>query len=333
MYLFRAPPRRRISGKPCASSGVAVEWIARRVEADIFGQGDGQVGARHRNGAAIGAMDHRDRATPVALARNAPIAQPEVHLPRAAPLLDKLRDDLLARRGGAQPVKIARIEHDAIARIGCVGDVKCRIRIRRTHDRAHGQVIFPGKIQIALIVRRTRENRAGAIAHQNKICHIDRQQPVRVKRVAYEKPGVIAQLLAPLNVALAGSARRAHGPEIGQFRVGCRQFKRQWVVGRKRTKAGAIQRVWSGRVNLDIAKFPDRLSKFKPAGQPFRPTDPIGLHEAHFFRPARQPVQRTQQIIGKIRDFQKPLGQRALLDAAPDRQPLPSITCSFARTV
>ena len=149
---------------------------------------------------------------------------------------------------------------------------------------------------------------AGAIAHQNKICHIDRQQPVQVKRVAYEKPGVIAQLLAPLNVALAGSARRAHGPEIGQFRVGCRQFKRQWVVGRKRTKAGAIQRVWSGRVNLDIAKFPDRLSKFKPAGQPFRPTDPIGLHEAHFFRPARQPVQRTQQIIGKIRNLQKPLG-------------------------
>ena len=87
--------------------GVAVERIARRVEADIFGQGDGQVGARHRNGAAIGAMDHRDRATPVALARNAPIAQPEVHLPRAAPLLDKLCDDLLARRGGAQPVKIA----------------------------------------------------------------------------------------------------------------------------------------------------------------------------------------------------------------------------------
>ena len=86
------------------------------------------------------------------------------------------------------------------------------------------------------------------------------------------------------------------------------------MVGRKRTKAGTIQCVWSGRVNLDITKFPDWLGKFKPARQPFRPADPIGLHEAHFFRPARQPVKLTQQIIGEIRNFQKPLGQGALLD-------------------
>ena len=235
---------------------------------------------------------------------------------------------MLARRGGAQPVKIARIEHDAIARIGCVGDVKCRIRIRRTHDRAHGQVIFAGKIQIALVVCRTRENRAGAIAHQNKIRHIDRQQPVRVKRVAHEKPGVIAQLLASLNFALAGSARRAHGPEIVQFRVGCRQFKRQWVIGRKGTKAGTIQCVWSGRVNLDIAKFPEWLGKFKPAGQPLRSADPIGLHEAYFFWPACQPVKCTQQIIGEIRNFEKPLGQGALLDGCT-RSPALSVNHLF----
>ena len=70
-------------------------------------------------------------------------------------------------------------------------------------------VIFAGKIQIALVVRRTRENRAGAIAHQNKIRHIDRQQPVRVKRVAHEKPGVIAQLLAP-SMSLSLVPRAAH---------------------------------------------------------------------------------------------------------------------------
>ena len=57
-----------------------VERIARPVELDVVGQLHRQVLARHRHHAAGRAVDHRDRAAPVALARDAPVAQAVVHL-------------------------------------------------------------------------------------------------------------------------------------------------------------------------------------------------------------------------------------------------------------
>ena len=57
-----------------------VERVARLVEADILRQHDRQVLVRHRHHAACGAVDHRDRAAPIALPRDAPVAQAEVYL-------------------------------------------------------------------------------------------------------------------------------------------------------------------------------------------------------------------------------------------------------------
>ena len=45
----------------------------------VFRQNDWQLLVRHRHVAAVRAMDDRNRATPVALARNAPVAQAELH--------------------------------------------------------------------------------------------------------------------------------------------------------------------------------------------------------------------------------------------------------------
>ena len=54
---------------------MAVERIAGDVEADVVGQDDRQLLARHGDRPACGAMDDRDRRAPVALARHAPVAQ------------------------------------------------------------------------------------------------------------------------------------------------------------------------------------------------------------------------------------------------------------------
>ena len=56
-------------------SRVPVERVAGRSEIDIVGQLDRKVALGHRDHAAIGAMDHRNRAAPVALARNAPVPE------------------------------------------------------------------------------------------------------------------------------------------------------------------------------------------------------------------------------------------------------------------
>ena len=61
-----------------------VERIAGLIEGDVLRQRDRQIGLRHRHRAAGFAMDDRDRAAPIALARNAPVAQPEIDLALAA---------------------------------------------------------------------------------------------------------------------------------------------------------------------------------------------------------------------------------------------------------
>ena len=59
---------------------MAVERIARFVEGDVIGQLHRQVFHRHRHDAALLAMDDRDRAAPIALPRDAPVAQAEIDL-------------------------------------------------------------------------------------------------------------------------------------------------------------------------------------------------------------------------------------------------------------
>src|SRR3546814_5613854 len=51
------------------------QGIAGAVEADILGQGDGQLRHRHRLRAAGGAVDDGDRTAPIALTRDTPVAQ------------------------------------------------------------------------------------------------------------------------------------------------------------------------------------------------------------------------------------------------------------------
>ena len=68
---------------------VAVERIARLVEGDVVGQQDRQVLVRHGHDAVVRAVDHGDRAAPVALARDAPVAQAIVDLALALRLRPK----------------------------------------------------------------------------------------------------------------------------------------------------------------------------------------------------------------------------------------------------
>src|SRR5680860_419277 len=62
---------------------VAVERVTGHVEAHILGQLHRQVRRRYRHDAASLAMDHGDGTAPIALARDAPVAQAELGLAHA----------------------------------------------------------------------------------------------------------------------------------------------------------------------------------------------------------------------------------------------------------
>ena len=104
-----------------------VERVAGLVEADILRQHHRQVLVRHRHHAAVRAVDHRNRATPIALARDAPVAQPEIDLALAdgrvaAHLAFQTFGDFLLGLLDGHAVEKARIDHAAVTVIGGVGD-------------------------------------------------------------------------------------------------------------------------------------------------------------------------------------------------------------------
>jgi len=52
----------------------------------------------------------------------------------------------------------------------------------RADHRRRAEAVFIGKIEVALVMRRAAENRAGSVIHQHEIGDIDRQQPIRIER-------------------------------------------------------------------------------------------------------------------------------------------------------
>ena len=71
---------------------MAQQRIARGLEIDILGQNNRQVLLRHRHHTADLAVDERDRRAPIALARNAPVAQAALRLGFAPAVLGGHRD-------------------------------------------------------------------------------------------------------------------------------------------------------------------------------------------------------------------------------------------------
>src|SRR5262245_61208191 len=150
---------------------MTIERIAWFVKSHVLRQCDREVAVRDRKHATLPAVDDWDRTTPVALARNSPIAQPVIHL--------ALRDRSVATRFlfksfcyfffrllNCHSVEEARIYHRAIAIVGNVGNnERLRVLARWANHRRIAESILVNKIEIALIVRRAAEDRTRAIVH------------------------------------------------------------------------------------------------------------------------------------------------------------------------
>ena len=170
-------------------------------------------------------MDHRDRAAPVALARDAPVAQAEIHLrsadrAAAADLALEPPGHLLLRLVDGHAVEEARIDHPAVAVIGHVGDRRRPPAPRPAGDhRRVAEAVLVDEVEVALVVRRAAEDRAGAVLHQDEVRDIDRQRPGRVERMLGADAGVEAQLLRRLDRLLRGAHALAFLDERGELRI------------------------------------------------------------------------------------------------------------------
>ena len=267
-------------------------------------------------------MNNGNRAAPIALARNAPIAQPEIHLAlgdrtiAGSFFLQSARHFFFRfRRGHA--VEEARIDQPAVAVIGGVGDDEAlRIDAGRTNHRRVAEPVFVDEIEVALVVRRAAENRAGAVVHQNKVRHIDRQLPVRIERMQRADAGIEAELLGGVDIGLRGAAMPALVDESGELRIFLRRRRGERMIGRHRHELGAKQGVRPRGEDFQLAfavRCGFRIER-EAHHQALRTADPVLLHQPDFFRPAVERVERVEQFLRIVGDLQEPLRQLALLD-------------------
>ena len=176
-------PRRNAGRRHASRSDGGRAGCRARRRMTSSGKIDRQLLRRHRHDAAVLAVDDRDRAAPVALARDAPVAQAEIDLalgdrPAAAHLALEPARHLLLRLVDAHAVEEARVDQAAVAVIGGVGDREGRrVGAGRADHRRVAEAVFVDEVEVALVVRRAAEDGAGAVFHQDEIGDIDRQRP------------------------------------------------------------------------------------------------------------------------------------------------------------
>ena len=170
----------------------------------------------HRHDAVRLAVDHRDRRAPVALARDAPVLQPELHGPFAdAALLRRRRSSASARPPTAGPLYSPESTSTAV-RVGRLGQ---RRRVPPASPSGvmttlNRQVVLARELEVALVVRRHRHHRARAVVAEHEVRHPDRHRLVG-ERVDRAEAGVEALLLD----LAADRARR--GPGCGTSAPAC----------------------------------------------------------------------------------------------------------------
>ena len=238
------------------------------------GRRTGQVALGHRHLAALGAVDDRDRRAPVPLARDEPVAQAEVlGGPARAALLEDL-DDAADRVGLGEPVERSGVDEAPFAGQGdarrgrvdereVIGQDRIALLVQpdhrdhardrrvRVHHDAHGQLEGAREVEVALVVRRHRHDRAVAVVGQHVVGGPDRQALAvhGVHRVPVEEhAGLRALGRQPVDVAL-GAHRVEVVLEPGADLVGCpgRELRGELGVGRDDHERRAVERVGTRR--------------------------------------------------------------------------------------
>ena len=133
------------------------------------GSSTGSSLVRHRDDPARVAVDDRDRAAPVALSREAPVAQAVVDREPAAALGRELLDDRAAALGRGQAVELGRVDEQLALGVLDVRRAPRRRRRRRPHDLADRQVECRREVEVALVVRRHGHDRARPVVDQDVV--------------------------------------------------------------------------------------------------------------------------------------------------------------------
>ena len=255
-------------------------------------------------------MDNRHGAAPIALARNAPVAQAVLRFRLARRSSLQLGGDGIEGSLKIQTVEFVAVYQHAVFLVGIpvlpLRHVK-RLAVHANHLFNRQMILF-GKGKIALVMRGHGHHRAVAVAPQHIVRH-PHFQPLAVERVDDEAAGGHAFFLHGRHIGFRHAAGLAFGNERLQCRLlfGCGGGQR--MLGGHGHIRRAHQRVGAGGVHLHKLAVAFRQpfaavgGYLKTHGHAARFANPVALHGFHLLRPV-QTVQIGQQLLGVIGDFE-----------------------------
>ena len=261
-------------------------------------------------------MDDRDRAAPVALAADAPVAQAELGLARAVGAGFQVGDDGVEGGGEVLAVVLAAVDGGQAFLVGVPGLPfdGAEVLAFGGVDLPDRQAVLVGELEVALVVGRHGHHRALAVAPEHVVGD-EHRQFVAAQRVDDELAGGQALLLHGRHVGLGHRAGLAFGDERLQFGVVLGGALGQRVLGGDGDVGGAHQGVRAGRVDLQLAGLADAgdvVVEDDVGAEAL--ADPVALHGLDLLGPAGQLVQATQQFFRIGGDAEVVHGDLALLD-------------------
>ena len=198
----------------------------------------------------LGAVDDRDRCTPVALAANQPVTHPVGYLGVATTFLLEPGHDLLTSILAAHTIKCTRINEHAFAMIALVG---VWIIVGPLNDGDDGQLVFLGKGGIALIMSRDSHHCTSAIATKDIIGHPDGYSLARrwIYGITSSKDScLVLRVISALNLRFFDCLGN-----IGQdclLGITTREMLRERMFGRQHQEGRTKERIRARRKDGDI---------------------------------------------------------------------------------
>ena len=276
-------------------------------ELDVERQLDGQVGVGDADEAAAVAIDDGNGGAPVALAGDAPVAEPEDRAPAAEALVLGELPHLVHGLVRGEAVEGAGVDQDAgvLGDLGGLGVETLAGLVGRGDDRPDGDAIGFGELEVAGVVGRNPHDRARAVVHQNVIGDPD-GDALAGEGIDRLLAGVDAVLLGLADVpALAhfGDGPGDPGAELLLLRPGD-EVGHDGVLGRDDEEGGAADRVDPGREDLDLLRGPVEAEADVGAGAL---ADPVLLHLEDVLGPLPERGVAAEELVGVGGDLEEPL--------------------------
>ena len=242
-----------------------------------------------------------NRRAPVALARDAPVAQAPHHLLVAQALGAQVGGDGVGRLGVGQAVVLARIDAGPV--FGVLGPPWLGHGIaRRSADHAFDrQAIFQGEGVVALVMPRHAHHRAFAVAHQHVIADPHRDLFAR-DRMGHREAGGHAFLFLQRDIGFLHAAALALFDESRELPIVPRGMGRERMLGRDGAEGHAHDGVGARGEYLEQLLFAvDGVGKAEIHAVAL--ADPVGLHGLHPLGPAGQRAEGGEQFLGVSGDL------------------------------